>query len=449
MRKFLFSFFSLLLTVTLLSQKTLKILVLPADADIYEKKEGVEIKRGSGSFSFNMSKDGTYEFIVKKDGYLPISKVFARKKDGESVQKIELVDRVVKINTSPADSRIFINSVDKGIGPLSITIPKGQSITVDIKKPGFQTQSKTYYNKEGQDEPESSHLFKLEDRLISFKTIPADATVFIDDKKKGEGNTDIIIPKDKCVEVRIEKPGFVPETITYCNKDNEPVPPFSDQLRLKSRIAQINTLPEDASIFIDGKEVGKGSYTVKIPEGKCTEVLIKRASYVPEKREICNREDMQAPELAYSLKLSEDEAYLESEQSDKANRNFNVEVSTQIIETDAWKILSSIIMNYFDLEITDAGTGYLRTNWNGLTYNAKSVFPTVVRTRVIVTTASIKPLKYNVKIQSEISKTTEDLSKQNCVMPPLSMDQCFDLWPRILRRYNDLISEVQRRLQEK
>lgn len=449
MRKMYFNLFCLLFALPVFSQKTLLITAVPADAEIIEKKMGAEVSRGKGSYSFRMSKDIPYEFVVKKEGFLSISKTVIQKKDGEPNLRIELTDRVVKVNASPADCKIYRNNLDKGTGPVDVIIPKGESITIEVKKPGFLTQSKTYYNKEGQDEPESSHLFKLEDRLVSFKAIPSDAAIYVDDKKKTDGNTDIIIPKDKCVEVRVEKLGFLAESVTYCNKDNETPPITPQQLRLKTRIAEINTMPADASIYIDGKEVAKGSYKIQIPEGKCTEVLIKRSQYVPERREICNKQDMQMPELVYPLKLVEDEAYQESEQSDKANRNFNIEVSTKLSETDAWKILSSIIMTDFDLETTDAATGYLRTNWNGLTYNPKSLFPTVVRTRVIVTTASIKPLKYNLKIQSEISKITEDLSKQSCIQPSLNLDQCFEAWPRILRKYNNLISEAQNRLQEK
>jgi hypothetical protein len=449
MSKYLLSFIALIIAGQILGQKVLTIKSVPADAEIYNVTSGKELLMGVGTAQLKLERDVTYLFRAKKDGYVPAEKAFVRKKDAESILVLTLEHRVVKINASPADCHIYANSADKGPGPVDVLVPKDQSVTIEVKKAGFQPQMKTYYNKEGQDEPESSHLFKLENRLVSVKTDPSDATIYVDDKKKGEGNADIIIPKDKCVDIRVEKAGYSPEFVSYCNKDNENAPPLSDLIRLKTRVVQINTLPEDAGIFIDGKELGKGNVSIKIPEGKCTEVLIKRISYVPEKRELCNKNDMQMPDVVYSLKLEQDEAYQESEESDKANHNYNVQVSGQFAEKDAWKILNSIIQRLFDVETIDATTGYLRTNWNGLTYNQKSAFPTVVRTRVIVTTAAISPLTYNVKIESEMSKTSEDLSKLTCILPPLNMDQCFEPWPRILRKYNELISEIQRRLQEK
>lgn len=450
-----------LFTLSLFAQKELVIRAVPPDAEIYRKlNNGGEVKLGVGSATIKLEKDVSYIVEVRKDGYLSAQKTYYRddrqfknEKNKNPNEKIELTDRVVKINASPADCHIFANSADRGSGPVDILILKGQSINIEVRKSGYVTQSKTYYNKEGQDEPESSHLFKLEDRLVSLKVIPTDATIFVDDKKKGDGNADIIIPKEKCAEIRVERSGYVTETATYCNKENEPAPPLSDQIRLKTRLVQINPQPDDATIIVDGKEVGKGSYILKLPVDKCTDVIIKREQYISYKKTICNKEDMQIPELALAPKLNKDEAFGESEGSNMANKNFSIEVNPALTDKDAWKLLNSIIQTYFDeIESIDAATGYLRTNWVMAKYNVNSPKPTVVRTRVLITTASILPLKYNLKIQSESSLESDELTNQtqeNCVNPPVTKDNCFGPWPRLLRKYNELISEVQRRLQAK
>lgn len=444
--------FSLLFfSITTNAQKEITIKASPGDAEIYRKiSGGVETKIGVGSATLKLDRDVPYFIEVRKDGFLSVSKTITRTKDGAPSVLIKLEDRTVKLNASPADARIFVNNADRGNGPVDALILKGQSITIDVKKPGFVTQSKTYYNKEGQDEPESSHLFKLEDRLISIKAMPADAKIYVDEKKAGDGTADIIIGKDKCVVVKVERLGYASELVTYCNKDNETVPPMSEQIKLKDRLVQFNAIPDDAIIFIDGKEVGKGSHTVKIPEGKATQVLIKRVSYVTEKYELYNKADMQAPEPVYSVQLKTDEAYQQSEESQVANQNFTIEVSSTMPEATAWKLLTSIIQAKFDeIESIDASTSYLRTNWVGTPFNVKSSFPSTVRTRVIITSASRAPLKYNIKIQSEITKVSELISSMSCIGATVNMDQCFEQFSRLLRKYNDIINEAIRRMQEK
>lgn len=440
------------------AQKELIITATPASAELYRKlNNGGEIKLGANPATIKLEKDIPFIVEARLSGYVSVTKTYIRNdkefktdKAKNPHESIVLTDRIITINASPSDCRIFANGADRGKAPLDIIVQKGQSVTVEAKKSGFVTQNKTFYNKEGQDDPTSSYLFKLEDRLVSLKAIPSEASIFVDGKKKADGNTDVIIGKEKCAEVKVSLNGYQDETVTYCNKETEPAPPVNDQIRLKTRLIQINPTPDDASILIDGKEVGKGSYTLKLSEGQCAQVIIKKETYRPEKVDLCNKTDMQIPEMVLTPKLVTDEAYSESAESDKANRNFNVEVNPLSKELDSWKILNSIVQTYFDeIETVDASTGYMRTNWAVGKFNHNQ---TIVRTRIVVTTASISPLKYNLKIQSEstdnpAAKVTDN--KGECVNPPITRDDCFYPWPRILRKYNDFIMEVQRRLQAK
>ena len=425
----------------------MSITAIPADAEIYLKSGAKEEKIGKGTAIFLMEKDKLYIVSVKKEGYLDVQKTYTRKKEGPTTDKIELEDRIMKINVSPSDAKIYINGNEIKQSSYSIIIPRGQSVTVDVKKVGYVPLSKTFYNKEGQVPPEISTLIKLEDRIISIKSQPSDAEIFVEDKKKGEGNADIIIPAENCVTVKVTKNGFVASEETFCNKDNEAIPPLNKEIKLKERLVQINTSTEDAKIFIDGKELGKGSYAVKIPENKCTEIEIKKESFITQKLTLCNKADYQQPEPVYAIKMIEDDAFRESEQSNIANINFSVEVNPELSRQEAWQTLASIIQGKFDeIESIDANTIYLRTNWAAKEYRytdkqtGYSLGNTIVRTRIIVTSGGTTPLKYNVKIQSEISIP-------NCANLHPQNDQCFESWPRILRKYNDLINEIQRRLQ--
>jgi hypothetical protein len=441
---------------TIYVSKDFTIKTIPANADIFGiNSNGGEQKLGTGAADLHADKNESYIIEVRKDGYQTVRKVYVRDKGGIDEDNVELENRVDKINASPSDAKIFANNVNKGSSPQEILIPKGQSVTVDVKYPGFVTQTKVYYNKPGEESPESSHLFKMEDRLISIRTVPIDASIVIDGKKMAEGNFDAVIKKDNCINVSVERLGYAPVAATYCNKGNEAEPPMTDELILKDRIAQINVQPENAKIFIDDKQMGKGTYTCKIPYGKCVDVFIESPGYAPREMTLCNMADKNPPESSYPVKLDVDEAYTESteESSDKANKNFSIVVNANTTPTDAWKKVTSIVQSYFEeIEITDATSSYLKTNWVPRDFNITkgdridyTTPPSRVRTRVIITSGGSNPLAYNVKIQCEISKII--CYKRNARLPSVSEDDCYETFPRLIRKYNDLIGELQRRLQ--
>ncbi|MEI8073609.1 MAG: PEGA domain-containing protein [Bacteroidota bacterium] len=437
------------------AQKELTVTAIPADAEIYEvANTGYAMKKGVGSVIFKLDKEKPVTVEVRKPGFISEKKTFLRDKNGEPRATIELTQRLVQINASPADAMILVNGAEFGRSPQAVSIPKGVSITIDIKKPGFVTQSKTLYNKQGEEVPEITYLFKLEDRIVSIKADPQDANILVDGKKRGEGTAQVIIPKDKCVVVRVEKQSFISNEVTYCNKELENAPPLTDVIRLKDRSIQINAMPEDARIFVDGKEVAKGNYSMKLNAGKCSEVLVLKSGFVGVKTNLCNQSDATPPEGEYAIQLKQDEAYLQSEQSSIANKNFNLIIeNSTITPQDAWKKLVSIIQSYFDeIETVDYSTSYLKTNWVGKTFNVGSDFKSMIRTRVIITYGG-EANKYNIKILSEITKPESNCARSandynngsKSASLTATNDECFESVDRILRKYSDLISEIQRR----
>jgi len=462
-RTIILSVFALLLCISAFAQrdivakvvacsKNLQIKTTPATAEIvHVLVNGAEEKLGVGGAEVRIDKDEDYQVEVRKEGWEPVRRIYQRQKGALEEDNVVLENRLVKVNASPSDARIYVDNVQVGYTPQEVVIPKGQSKTIDVKKPGFKTLSKVYYNQEGHEEPEISHLFKLEDRLVSIKTSPNDAKIMQDGKSIGEGNADLIVKKDNCVNITVERAGYVSSSVNYCNKENEKEPPMNSEITLKDRVAQFNVMPESAAIYVDGKQVAKGSYQLKIPYGSCVEMMMYQEGYARERMTICNKSDWAQPEVTYPIKLSEDEAYTQSaeESSDKANRNFGIEVNPKLDPVEAWKKLASIVYQYFEeIETQDATTSYLRTNWvSSQKLNAKKSGQQaqIIRTKVVVTSAGTNPLKYNIKIFSEISKTEAECMEKGAV-PPISKDECFESFPRILRKYNDLIHELQLRL---
>ncbi|PHR73575.1 MAG: hypothetical protein COA67_02260 [Lutibacter sp.] len=187
----------------------------------------------------------------------------------------------------------------------------------------------------------------------------------------------------------------------------------------------------DAEIFIDGKLMGSGEVEVVVLNKSCVTVRIKKVGFLIQKIVFCNKKSASKPPKTYYVELAKDDAYNSSISTDMAN--IDVEIETSKDEKAAWKLLSQIVTNSFDvIEITDRETGYLRTSWT-----LKSFKQSTIRTRIIVRQSSTEPLKYKVKLISEVAENAGVSVKK---------DELYSDWDRILRKYKDIISELLTRL---
>ncbi|MBP7496866.1 MAG: hypothetical protein KA792_04295 [Bacteroidales bacterium] len=122
--------------------------------------------------------------------------------------------------------------------------------------------------------------------------------------------------------------------------------------------------------------------------------------------------------------------------SDLSNKYFEVEINSNFSNDETWILISQIISNYFDeIEYSDFKTGYLKTNWKPKYFKNRTV-----RSKAIIKLASINPLKYKIKIISEIS-----------IRPNANLrdDEAFREWDRILKNYEELLQEFRSRLGKK
>lgn len=423
-----------LLSLSALADRKITLSVSPAQASIFEiGADGKEKLLGVGNAVVRVDKDLPSKIVVRLEGYKPVFKTYVNAKnvDLPKEDRITLEDRLVKVTGQPYDARVFVNGVDQGSNIATVEVRKDNSTTVEVRKSGFYTKTRTYFNRQGMDIPPMDDFINLTDRALFVKTTPADVGVVVNGKRIGEGNTEIVIPLQSCVTVEFVKDGFVTVEKQYCAKDGQPMPPISENIVLKDRQISIRTTPADASIKVDGRIMGNGEYRARIPYNQCVEVIVEKSGYVTISKNYCNEDNVQPPPPADHIILPLDEAFTSSVQSDQANLNFTIETSKP--EQDAWKILSQITMNYFDnIELSDRETGYLRTSWNVNNFKDNTI-----RTRIIVKQADIAPLKYTIKLVSEYSGKAKTSVKE---------DQLFFPWDRILNTYKDVISEFQSRL---
>jgi hypothetical protein len=437
MKQLIFLALVLFVGTTAVAQKTVTIQTKPADAKIYIMNPGSGASElGVGKAELKLGKDPV-SIKVEKEGYEPVEKTFIKSGGGEATEEMVLRNRIVKITSNVYDAEIFQDGVliGKGAKEYEILVKENTNVTLMAKAPGLLSKTFVYYNMQGRPEPPVSDILLLNDRVVNVTGHPAGSSILVDGVKIGEDSKQITVPFNSCVTVSVTKEGFASAEKSYCNKENMVAPPLNEVFVLKDRVVQINTTPDNAQIKVDGKVISNNGFKLVILEGQCVEVEVSKEAFDTQKKNYCNTTNTGLLPITDHINLVEDEAWTSSIQSDQANVNFSVTVNPALNEEAAWKMLSQIIMSQFDiLEITDRSTGYMRTAWHIRVFGNG----TTVRTRVIVKQGNIDPLKYIVKIVSEISIVKNASVKD---------DENFREWDRLLKTYKDLISEIQARLQ--
>lgn len=195
----------------------------------------------------------------------------------------------------------------------------------------------------------------------------------------------------------------------------------------------------DAEIFVNGLKIGTPPQTIKIGNKECVDVEIKKRGFITEKRKYCIGLDKQgipeAPKKDYIV-LKKDEFNDAFVTTDKANIDFPVEVNKKYSEDAAWKLVNQIVTNYIDdIVQNNKESGYLMTAWKIQTFAGKTI-----RTRIIVKLSNSSPLTYKIKIESQYCDEENVSAKA---------DEKFKELDKILKKYENLISEFQTRLGEK
>ncbi|HSF53035.1 MAG TPA: hypothetical protein VLA71_04760 [Algoriphagus sp.] len=407
--------------------------ILLNDYDDSDKQE-----LGTGTVELKLEKDSKNRVKISKPGYQSVIKEYNKDLKWDKEQRISLDTRQVDITAEPFDAEVFVDGRMIGTKAIYLYVQKDRFLTVEVKKPGFVTATKVYYNQADKETPPMKDHFILKDRQVRLEVSPADATVAANGITLGRGNQDIKVPFGDCVTVTVNKDGYVNYEKVICNKEGDAEPPVRDKALLEDRLVKITTAPNDAAIEIGGKRVGNGSYDLKVAKNSCVEIRVIKDGYIRYVKNYCNQANMQEPPASDFLEMVVDEAYTSSVSSDLANVRITVPVKAGLAPEESWKILSSIITGYFDiLETVDYNTGYLTTSWQVQNFQSS-----IIRTRVIVSSGgNSDQLAYAVKLVSQEAF----LDGKSPVT--VKDDEKFQDWARILKKYDGLIQEIQARLQ--
>jgi hypothetical protein len=278
--------------------------ILLNDYDDSDKQE-----LGTGAIEYKLEKDIRNRIKITKPGYEPVIKEYNRDLKWDKDQYVALDARRVEITAEPYDAEILVDGRVIGTKAIYLIIQKDRFHTVEIKKPGFASITKSYYNSPDRETPPAKDYFELKDRQVRLEVIPADGMVTSNGVSVGRGNQDIKIPLNDCVTVTVNKDGFVEYTKVFCNKpDTDAEPPVREKAQLEDRLVKITTNPNDAVIELAGKRVGTGSYDLKVSKNACVEIRISKDGFVRYIKNYCNQTNMQEPPVSDFVEMTVDEA---------------------------------------------------------------------------------------------------------------------------------------------
>jgi hypothetical protein len=204
-------------------------------------------------------------------------------------------------------------------------------------------------------------------------------------------------------------------------------------LALKAQSVMISTSEPDAEIIVDGQTLGRGNLKVKIPKNACTDVKIVKPGYLKYEQTYCNKRGQTEPPKKQFFDMQKDDAEEASIKTDQANVDFSVEINKNQDPNEVWRRITQVVTDYFDaIEVSDKETNYLRTAWS-----IQSFQQNTIRSRIIIKLAKSNPLTIKVKLVSEYS---------GAPLTSVKADEQFHEWDRVLRKYQNVISDFTTRL---
>lgn len=201
---------------------------------------------------------------------------------------------------------------------------------------------------------------------------------------------------------------------------------------LFAQVKTIHVIPENALIYLNGEEVGNGSYVIKF---KRNDEFVMLKFVAPGYIERTVKLFRDNPKKTLSYRLEEDEAERMSmgatDGVDIANKFFTVNCKAGMSEDIIWKRLMNIaVKNFENVEVRDKSAGWIKTAWVPTHFASRQV----VRTRLEIQLqfTGDDELAYRVKISSEIAPAECN-----------GHEECFIKYDRVLRKYEQVITELQ------
>ena len=199
---------------------------------------------------------GAYRLLVQKPGYQPrtVEVKFNGRTPLVKNESLVIGSGIIEITSEPAGAEVTVNGQPRGLTPTKVDgVPKGRA-TVEIKKNGFEDESRELSIVAG----ESQTLFVKLNGLpgtMSLSSIPDGARFYVNDRPEGKGPISLTGLKPGSYTIRVEKEGFATSTKTVSLENGGAI---VEEFRLDNVMGRIEvrTIPSGVDILLDGSRVG-------------------------------------------------------------------------------------------------------------------------------------------------------------------------------------------------
>ncbi len=177
---------------------------------------------------------------------------------------LQIIPGSFSITSEPSSAVIFIDGKDAGKTPLIITDPDQGKHHIEVKMEGYENWSESV-NIEHNKETTLTAALQLKAGSIYIKSEPSIAVVLIDGKEVGTTPLIIADPTPGKHNVEVKMSGFETwsESVEIVTGKEATL---TAVLQLKPGPVTINSVPSDATILINGKEIGTTPVNITDPD---------------------------------------------------------------------------------------------------------------------------------------------------------------------------------------
>jgi len=217
---------------------------------------------GTTPKTINDIDSGTHIVELMAEGYAVWSESVEVKADNESclTAVLQELPGSINIKSEPSNALILIDAKKSGTTPAVIENLRPGAHTVNISMDGHKVWSESV-EIEGEKEKEITAILQEARGTVTIKSIPDAALILIDGKESGTTPRTISDIKIGMHQVEVSIDGYEgwSENIEVIDKENT----ITATLQEKSGSIDIKSEPSNATVLVDGKEIGSTPETIK------------------------------------------------------------------------------------------------------------------------------------------------------------------------------------------
>lgn len=272
--------------------KEISIVADPKDAEILIDGQSVGFGTYRGSFAVGKE----IAIGLKKPGYAEKTFTYtvALESQPEIAISLNKTSKEVSVSVTPADAKISLNGKAVSTGTFQTIKNVGDKLQITIVRSGYKERTIDLIVKEADDENSLKIDLERLTKTITISADPVDSTITLNGAVHSGGRITETFAYGTVVTALVAKDGYETQSITVPIDDSTSSPPIVRLQKLKKQVS-IQAIPQDASIIINGKHVGNGSFKGDYPLGESLDVAIQSEGFLEKKVSLNVDQGLESP----------------------------------------------------------------------------------------------------------------------------------------------------------